>query len=470
MRLSLPHLGLVSLLALSSAACGDDDVATDAGPLPDAATDTGSVGGFQGACVYTNTFSNEEDCREYTGTAWTMESAATDCETAWLGQPGVLSSGACSLANEIGRCDIGDIAVDGYVIVSSGDSSACGAAEVACTGFAGGTFVGAASCSSCTPSDEIGQPFIPAFENCQAPLEGEEPGMSEDGEVCTWTIISASTEPGRRYADYADCDIVRTQRPYYAQSAGVEADPADPRLDDAEFMAEVEWLRGEAESSACTCCHTGSETPEGAAIWDTEGGDIWTDTISDEALAMLGGYTDSAAFGFLPTEENNGFDRSTTGLPTTDRPRLRAFVEAELGRRDITPEAAEELEPFAPFFRELIEYEPEACEDGVGIDEDGMLTWVGGGARYIHVLAADAQSPGTPPNWDLPEGTIWAFSVPPDEMEMGCGIAYGELPDAAIQRVPESGAPPALVSGESYYLYVQRDIVLPIARCLFTAP
>lgn len=469
MRLLPSSFCLVLTLGLSFAGCGDDDGPLDGGSSsPDAAD--ARTSGFLGACIYTNTFSDEEDCREYTGTDWTMESAATDCETAWLGRPGVLSAGACNLASEIGRCDIGDINVDGYVIVSSGDSSACGSAEVACTAFAGGTFVGADSCTSCTPSDEIGQPFIPAYVDCRPPISGEEPGMSEGGEICTWTIISGSTEPGRRYADYADCDAVRTQRPYYAQSAGVEADPMDPRLSDSAYMGEVEWLREQAESSACSCCHTSSETPEGAAIWDTEGGDLWVDTISDEALAMLGGYTDSAAFGFLPSEENNGFDRATNGLPTTDRPRLIAFIEAELARREITPEQAAELEPFAPFFRELIEFEPEACEDGIGIDEDGALTWVGGGARYIHVLAADSQAPGVPPNWDLPPGTLWAVSVPPDELELGCGIAYGELPATAVQRVPESGAPPALVSGESYFLHVQRDIALPIARCLFTAP
>ena len=34
----------------------------------------------------------------------------------------------------------------------------------------------------------------------------------------------------------------------------------------------------------------------------------------------------------------------------------------------------------------------------------------------------------------------------------------------------ESGDPEALVSGQEYYLYVLRDVVLPLARCLFQVP
>jgi hypothetical protein len=38
------------------------------------------------------------------------------------------------------------------------------------------------------------------------------------------------------------------------------------------------------------------------------------------------------------------------------------------------------------------------------------------------------------------------------------------------QRIPSQGAPPALVPGQTYYLYVLRDIAQPIARCLFDVP
>ena len=475
MRHALP---LAALLALASslAACGDDDGGS-VDPSPDAGAPADDAGAerdpdFVAGCTYVNGFSGSEDCKEYRGPGWSPEGAARDCERVFLGEAGAFVEGeACAFEEEVGRCVVGTPGQPrGYVLVSSGDPTNCGAAQSACETFAGGTFEPAPICASCEPGEETGQPFIPMFVDCRDPIEGEPAGAGPDGQVCTPTIISGSTEPGRRYTDYADCSVVLTQRPYYAEDAGVEMDPEDPRLDDAEYMAEVDWLKEQAEASACACCHTASDTPEGAAIWDTEAGPLWVDTISDEALAMLAGFTDSAGFGFLPAEENNGFDRSETGLPTTDVPRLRAFAERELARRELSVEEARELEPFAPFFRELIEFEPEACPEGTGVDADGQLRWTGGGARYVHVLEADAQAPGTPPNWDLPEGTLWAISVPPDVGAMGCGMAYGELPEGAVQRVPAEGAPPALESGEQYFLYVQRDIVQPITRCLFTAP
>ena len=49
-------------------------------------------------------------------------------------------------------------------------------------------------------------------------------------------------------------------------------------------------------------------------------------------------------------------------------------------------------------------------------------------------------------------------------------MSYGELPQGAVQRIPETGAAPTLVPGETYFLDVQRDIGLPITRCLFVAP
>ncbi len=444
---------------------GDADAAPadDAGPEP---------AGFVGRCEYENPFARTPECREYRGPGWDAEAAAADCEAVFLGRPGTFhGDGPCALPDEIGRCIVGQIGeAGGYETVSSGDGDGCGAAQSACETFAGGTFVAGAACDSCAPAPAItGQPFIPVYTDCRPAAEGEPAGAS-DGEVCTPTVVSGSTEPQRRYADYADCAVVRSQRPYYPRVPEAPAVDGDPRLDDAAYLGEVAWVKQQAEASACACCHTASDTPMGAAVWDTEAGPLWIDTVSDEALAMLGGYTDSAAFGFLPAAENNGFDRSQTGLPTTDVERLRAFVADELARRGLTTEQAGALPPFAPIFRELIEFEPQPCEAGQGMDADGTLRWTGGGARYVYVLEADAQAPGVPPNWDLPAGTLWSISVPPTALEMGCGMTYGQLPTGAVQRLPAEGAPPALTSGETYFLYVLRDIAQPITRCLFTAP
>ncbi|MCB9600536.1 MAG: proteinase inhibitor [Sandaracinus sp.] len=437
--------------------------------MPDSDGGTSS-GDFLASCSYVNAFSEAPECKEYRG-SWTQEAAERDCQRVFLGRAGTFALGeACGFDDELGRCVVGDLAADGYALVSSGDPSTCDAARNGCETFAGGTFAPEAICDvGCTAGAEIPQPFLPMYVDCRAPREGE-PAGATDGQVCTPTIISGSTEPGRRYAQYADCDVVRTQRPYYAMPTEITTSPEDPRLADATYMDELAWVKSEAEASACACCHTTSDTPSGAAVWDTEAGDLWVDTVSDEALAMLAGYTDSAAFGFLPTEQNNGFDRSTTGLPSTDVPRLRAFLDRELTRRGLTIDEARELPPFAPFFRELIEFEPEACDDGIGLDAEGTLHWTGGNARYLSVLEADAQAPGVPPNFDLPEGTLWSIAVSPEATSIACSLPYGTLPEGVSQRVPAEGPAPTLQSGRSYFLYVQRDVAQPITRCLFVAP
>jgi hypothetical protein len=464
---------LSSLFFLSMAsACGSGDTTShaDSGTLDGSASD--AAGDFVASCVYENTFSRRIDCREYRGT-WNATTAAADCARVFFNAAGTLTVGsACELTDVIGVCVVGDLEANGTATLSTGTAEACGATRTACETFARGTFEPAAVCdTSCTAVDpNAPPPFTPMIVDCRAPADGEGPGMGPDGQVCTPTIISGSTEPGRQFADYASCDAVRTQRPYYGAPSTPTPDPTDARLTDSDYMAEVAWLKAEAEASACVCCHAASRTPSGAAVWDTEAGALWVDTLTDRALAMFAGYTDSAAFGFLPAAENNGFDRSLTGLPTTDVARLQRFAEREFTRRGVTLEQARAESPFAPFFRDLIDYTPSACEDGIGIDADGNVRWTGGAARYLSILEAGSKSPGVPPNWDLPEGTLWAIAVGPATAPMSCGMQYGEVPAGATQRVPSSGSAPRLTSGQMYYLYVQADVVQPITRCTFVAP
>ena len=47
-------------------------------------------------------------------------------------------------------------------------------------------------------------------------------------------------------------------------------------------------------------------------------------------------------------------------------------------------------------------------------------------------------------------------------------VTYGQTPSGTTQRFPEQGAADALQPGQQYYLYVTRDVALPITRCLFT--
>jgi hypothetical protein len=113
---------------------------------------------------------------------------------------------------------------------------------------------------------------------------------------------------------------------------------------------------------------------------------------------------------------------------------------------------------------------PQACAADVGIDASGKLVWKGGGARYLYVLEASASNPGVPPNLDEPSGTVWLVDVPSSAPAFASGLAYGSPASGMRQRIPSQGAPPALVPGQTYYLYVLRDIAQPIARCLFDVP
>jgi hypothetical protein len=74
-----------------------------------------------------------------------------------------------------------------------------------------------------------------------------------------------------------------------------------------------------------------------------------------------------------------------------------------------------------------------------------------------------------PPNLDLPEGTLWRLDVAWTAEALPSGVAYGGVPDGAEQAWPADGAPPALETGETYYLYVLRDVYQPLTRCLFVA-
>ena len=113
---------------------------------------------------------------------------------------------------------------------------------------------------------------------------------------------------------------------------------------------------------------------------------------------------------------------------------------------------------------------PTQCEDNEGVLADGTMIWNGGGARYIYVLEAGSENPGVPPNMDQPEGTLWKLDVSPNSRPLPSGIRYGSTPEGSAQVLPSDNPPPALVPGQTYYLYVLADIRIPITRCLFEFP
>ncbi|MCO4746279.1 MAG: proteinase inhibitor [Proteobacteria bacterium] len=424
-------------------------------------------------CIYVNSFSDAEECKEYIGASWTEDAARTDCDAPMPGaDAGTFElEASCDRSSILGECFIDEGGDEASTLVFPGVvGDSCDGLSLGC-GFAGGEFVASDACDGGSTVVPSGSVFKPFEQVCVDPLPGEPAGASADGQVCTWEAISASTEEGRYYADYADCATVITQRPYYPASAEAPASSDDPRLADPEWMAEYDWVTSQVEASACVCCHTEAEAPNGEPSgWFLEAGPIWTETFDDDGMAMIAGWIDSTAFGAFDADDNNGFARDSTGMPSTDPDRMKAFFEGELSRRGLTQADFVTTAPFGGPLYDQLQFEPGACANGEGVSADGTITWSGGSARYVYVLESDASAPGVPPNLDLPFGTVWRLDVDYQADPLESGIGYGGGVAGASQRWPESGSAPELLSGQTYFLYVLADIYVPLTRCLFVAP
>lgn len=450
---------------------GGDESAEDGGDEGDeGSSEDGGEGGADssvGSCDYTSPFSMGAECREWTGNGWTED----DVEAACAGLSGEVTLGElCSEEGMLGRC-INDGGTDNEIriVIYGDDDSACEPAATGCEVFGGGVWEPEPICGGTGGGGGDNAPFTQPTLECQDPIDGEPAGDGPDGQVCTWQLISGATEEGRHFEEYASCEAVYTQRPYYPVPPAMDEPAEDPRMNDSEYVEELDWVKSQIEASACVCCHSSDIAPDGASNWDIEAPGNWINTFHDSGLAFGAGWIDSSSFGVFPPEENNGFDRSE-GIPTTDVERMVAFFENELAYRGRTEDEYQDTAPFGgPLYTQLI-YEPEQCENGERVESDGTITWTGGPARYVYVLESGAGNPTVPPNLDLPDGTKWRIDVPWDggtPIESG-SIKYGELPNSMNQRFPIDGAPQELVPGNEYYLYVTADVIVPITRCLFT--
>lgn len=312
--------------------------------------------------------------------------------------------------------------------------------------------------------------FIQPFKACQAPVPSDNIA-SDDGLVCTNVAISGSTEEGRSFMDYGNCDVVLTQRPYWSKEPYNEVNPFDPRLLDRKFMAELRWINSQVRASGCICCHDTASSGRQAAVWDISAPGIWTDQLSDQGVAILSGKVSSAILGKFTAEDNNGFSRDNTGFPTTDVARVQTFFNNELNRRGVTDADIAEMEEFGYFLIDIIEQPPVECTAEEAFQDDGKIYWKDSTARYIYVKESGSKNPGVPPSNDNPEGVLWRLDVIANYEGLSPGIEYGAMPEGTYQVTPsDNSAPPTLVSGEQYHLYVLKDILQPVCNCIFTAP
>ncbi|MCB9741653.1 MAG: proteinase inhibitor [Alphaproteobacteria bacterium] len=423
-------------------------------------------------CTYINPFPDAPECREYLGSAWTDDRIVADCAEPMRGtDPGMLVWGeGCDTSSILGQCFIDEGTVEAVTLSFPGEpGDSCDGLQMGC-GFAGGEYAPAAACGGEDPPSGGGPYFTPFEQVCMDPLPGEPAGEGPDGQVCTWSAISASTEEGRSYADYADCDAVLTQRPYYGYTVDPDTAPDDPRYEDAAWMAEYDWVTAQVEASACVCCHTESIAPEGPSGWYIDSPGLWTDALDDEAMAMMAGWIDSSSFGAFDPADNNGFSRDQTGTPTTDPARMEAFWAGELARRGKVESDFVGVDPFGGPLAAQAEYRPSLCQGEASVDVDGRITWMGGRARYLYVAELGTANVGVPPNRDLPEGTMWRVDAVDGSEPFPSGVVFGALPEGGAQVYPEAANPAPLVSGQRYYLTVLYDIAQPLARCLFVMP
>lgn len=458
---SLTGLGLLSI-SLFVSSCGKKDVPQ----IPEE---------IVGSCRFYNNFARNDQCTDYHGN-WTEEQARAECD----GWGGELTMGrACNLPEVLGRCIFQRNDLYFATSLPGNDPGGCGGAQRGCEFFGGGAFDPSPVCGGVDPDSSPGiigpGVFQPPTLRCEAPKPGEPPGLSAGGQVCTWEMISGATEEGRKFVDYASCDSVRTQRPYYPVPPAPQTGMADERMQDPAYTTELSWVKKQIEATACVCCHSQS-APKGPANWYLEAPGNFVNSFFDRGIAQGAGWLTSVELGAYPASQNNGFSRATPADPnhsifvTTDDARMRRFFEAEAARRMLTA-STYAGQTSAALLSDQLRFRPTACVRGEGVAPDGRVIWRGGGARYVYVMAENAASPTVPPNLDLPEGTMWRIDVPTTGTPIMSGsVTYGQVPAGLTQRMPASGAPPALVSGQRYYLYVSADVIQPITRCIFTAP
>ena len=278
-------LMFLAALTLAGCRCGGGPVPV----LPEKIT---------GSCIYTNQFSKLSECTDYVG-EWTAQEAADDCTA----KGSSIAATPCA-PDRLGYCILGGAGMKFSRITFPGaDAARCASAKRGCEFFGGGIFDPAPVCGGVLPDNQ--GTGLPTFQQpslaCVDPKPGEAAGKSDGGKVCTWEMISGATEEGRRFEDYASCDRVRTQRPYYAVGVRPEAGQADPRMDDPAYAAEVAWIKSQVQATACVCCHS-TRAPEGSSNWFVESGPNFINSFNNRGLAMGAGWVDTVGFGAYPKE------------------------------------------------------------------------------------------------------------------------------------------------------------------------
>lgn len=427
-----------------------------------------------GRCEYTGPQSKLAECKDYLG-AWTASAAEKDCGEL---KGGYLGGGSCAPAESLGFCILAAKPEQNRTYIASNNTAKCAGARTGCELFGGGVWTPSGLCGGA--NDELVVTSDSAWKQparkCFMPAAGEAPGKGPNGQVCVWETIHGSTEEGRSFRKDAECNNSRSGRPYYPKDPGPRVNDADPRRNDAAYLAEEAWVRSQINASSCVCCHA-SAAPAGASIFDIDREGSLANQFTDRGVAHGSGDVNTIPLGAFPPDMNNGFTKSDWSRPndsiflTTDPARMKRFWQKELEHRGLTAASFVGVEDGLGPLSEQLNFQPKACAGAEGIAADGTITWGKGKARYVYVMEADAKSPTVWPNLDMPAKTLWRLDVPATGTPLPSGsVKYGVVAEGLSQKFPASGSPAALVSGRQYFLYVSADQLMPITRCLITAP
>ena len=298
----------------------------------------------------------------------------------------------------------------------------------------------------------------------------------DDGEdyVCVWNSPTAVAPEGIKFADVGSCDHVFTQAPsWFVHPERLYASD-QALLEDTAFAEELLWAQGQVASSGCSCCHSSQSGSGHATAWDADAPAVWTDTISLARLYLLSGMiAEHKEFGAFDPADNHGARRDVVMIPSSDPERLRAFFVSEFERRGGTDVDKEDAQKQMDALFSRKEAEPRDCIDPFEGLIDGKLAWnSSAGVRQVYLQEVGSEIPGFPPNLDRPAGTVWAFRLPADMEPLLSGtVVPGELPEGAVQLVPEDNAIPQFESGKRYRFFATPDVMLlNHANCVIEMP
>lgn len=417
-----------------------------------------------GHCEYTGPNSKLPECKDYLG-AWKVDVAEKDCADL----RGTFEGGSiCAPSTSLGMCLFGSKPEQNRTYIVSENTAKCGGARTGCEVFGGGYWEPSALCGGA--NDELvvlENPFKEPRQVCFTPDAGEQ--------VCVWESIHGATREGRSFREDAQCSNSMSGRPYYPKVADARYEQPDARRSDRVYLAEEAWVRSQINATSCVCCHS-SAAPEGASVFDIDREGSLANQLTDRGIGHGSALVNSIPLGAFPAAINNGFSKSDYEHPdysvflTTDPARMKRFWLREAEHRALTAASFIGVpDGFGPLSEQL-SFKPEPCTGSEDIASDGTITWGRGRARYVYVMEATAHAPTVFPNLNLPADTLWRLDVPPEGAPLTSGsVKYGVVPEGTSQRFPVAGAPAALISGRSYFLYVSADQMLPITRCLITA-